>query len=286
MFVGVHGEYFERPDRQFFGFGPHSSGPPTRFGFTRGEAFAFAGIEPDNHLRLELGQGFRADWVGPTDHDDDHEHEPPDEDGFGPDEIPGYGQIRLAVVTLDLKLDSRLDAEAENNGVRLVGNLTYARDVSEPRRVFLTGELDAEGAVEVSKPDRVLAARLYAADTQPLGSEPVPFSHLPTLGWDKHRGYSWGRFRGESALMAQLQYRYPIAYYVDAQWTASVGNVFSEHFRDLQPSALTACFGFGLRTRRTGMRPLELTFAFGTTPFDRPFDVSNVRVFLGTVEGL
>ncbi len=79
---------------------------------------------------------------------------------------------------------------------------------------------------------------------------------------------------------------YPIAYYVDAQWTASVGNVFSRHLGDFRPSALTASFGFGLRTRRTGMTPLQITFAMGTTRFDEPFGLGNVRFFIGNTDGL
>lgn len=277
MFVGVRGEYSTRPDRAFYGLGSRSS-LPTKFSLTRSEGFLFAGFEPGPHLRLEVSQGFRGDLTGSGDR-------PSIESHFDTSRIPGFGEVRLAMVMIDLTLDSR-DFPEESEGVRLAFDGTFGRDVSVVERSFLSAEADAEGALEISRPDRVLAARIYAMDTQPLGKEEVPFMQLATLGWDRHHGFVLGRFRGESALMAQLQYRYPIAYFIDAQWTASVGNVFSQHFGDFDPAALTASFGVGLRTRRSGMPPMQLTFAVGTTRFDEPFRLDAVRVYFGKPLGL
>lgn len=278
FYAGVRGEYNTRPDRPYYGLGPYSSDHPSRFALTRSEGFLFTGYEPNGHLRLELTEGFSEDETAPGTY-------PSIDKVFDVTHIPGFGEIRLAMALLDVRADSR-ETEAENDGLRVNGNATYARDVNAPERSFLSGEIDAEGAVEISHPDRVLAARVYAMDTTPLGKEDVPFTRLATLGWDKHYGFVGGRFRGPSALLAQLQYRYPIAYFVDAQWTASVGNVFSAHFGDFRPSALTASFGVGLRTRRTGMTPLQITFALGTTRFDEPFALGNVRFYIGNTDGL
>ncbi len=278
LFAGARGEYSTRPDRPYYGLGPCSADHPSRFEQTRSEGFVFTGFEPGPHLRLELTEGFRAEHTGPGTY-------PSIDDVFDTALIPGFGDLRLAMAMLDVTADSR-DGPAENDGLRVTGNVTYARDVDAGDRTFVTGEIDAEGALEIANPDRVLAARVYAMDTQPLGKQEVPFTHLATLGWDRHHGFVGGRFRGESALFGQLQYRYPIAYYVDAQWTASVGNVFSRHLGDFRPSALTASFGFGLRTRRTGMTPLQITFAMGTTRFDEPFGLGNVRFFIGNTDGL
>lgn len=277
LYAGVRGEYLARSDRAFFGLGSRSE-IQTRFSETRSEGFAFAGFAPNDHLRVELTQGFRDDLTGPGD-------APSIESHFDTRKIPGFGHVRLAMAMLDLTLDSRPFPE-ENTGVRLVADATYGRDVEVATRSFLSGELDLEGAVEVSCPDRVLAARVYAMDTQPLGREGVPFAQLATLGWDKHYGFVLGRFRGESALLGQLQYRYPVNYFVDAQWTVSVGNAFSAHFGDLQPSALTGSFGVGVRTRRTGSLPMQLTFAMGTTRFDEPLGFGSLRVYFGTAMGL
>lgn len=276
--IGARGEASTRPDRAFYGFGPRSSDFKTSFSLTRYEGFAFARFEPDNHVRVEVSEGYRSERTAAG-------SAPSIETRFSPADIPGFGGLDLAMAMLDLKLDTRR-AREENDGLFFLGNVTYGRDIHDAERSFVSAEVDVEGALEISYPDRVLAARVYAMDTFALGREPVPFMYQATLGWDNHYGFTWGRFRGESALMAQLQYRYPIAYYVDAQWTVSAGNVFNQRFSDFTPGALTGSIGVGLRTRRTGSDALQLTFALGTSRFDERFEFNNVRVYFGTVEGL
>jgi len=278
-FVGIRGAFEKRWDRPFFGFGPYSRDFRTNFALARGDAFLFGGVEAGNHFRLQLAPGYRQERTSKGGN-------PSIEVIAFPEDIPAYGEeLHLAVAMLDLKLDSRTEAD-DNGGVRLLANGTYARDVLNRDRAFLTLEADLEAAVEVSYPDRVLAARLYAADTVPLGDDPIPFTHLPMLGGPNHHGFVWARFRDESAVMAEARYRYPIAYYMDAQLSASAGNVFARHFEDFDLGALTASLGAGLRTRRIGPAPIELTFAVGTSRFDERFAVESFRVYFSTTDGL
>jgi hypothetical protein len=133
----------------------------------------------------------------------------------------------------------------------------------------------------------VLATRVYVAETASLGGGAVPFLHLATLGWNNHQGFVLGRFRGEAAFLAEVRYRYPVAFFFDVQWIASVGNVFARDFSDFSAGALTGSFGVGLRTRRTGDDPLEVTVAIGTSRFDAPgFGIDSVRLYLSTTRGL
>ena len=277
-FAGARGDLSELPTRAFYGLGPGSPNVPTNFSMARYEGFLFQGLQIDNHFRVELQEGYRIDRTGPG-------RAPSIETIFDTGSIPGFGEVQLAMAMLDFRIDSRRVLE-ENGGVRLAGNVTYGHDVQNDERSFVVASLDLEGAVEVSHPDRVLAARVYATEAIALGNEPVPFTHLPMLGWQNHVGFIWGRFRGDSAVLAELQYRYPIGYFVDAQWTASAGNVLGERFAGLHPGAMTGSIGVGLRTRRAGFGPLELTIALGTTRFDQPFDFESVRVYFGTTEGL
>jgi len=278
VYAGARGEYESRWDRAFFGLGPRSRNFRRNFSQARGDGFVFAGLEHGNHLRVELAEGYRAERTGEGGF-------PTVTPLFSRDEMPGYGDLGLAMAMLDLKVDSRRSRE-QNSGVRLVANTTYARDPRASARSFVSTELDVEAAVEVSYPDRVLAARVYAMDTFALGAEPVPFTHMATLGGRDHTGFIAGRFRGESALLGELRYRYPIAYFVDAQWTASAANVFAERFADFTPGALTGSLGIGLRTRHTGHTAFELTLGLGTTRFEQPFAIDSVHVAFGTTEGL
>ena len=273
--LGVRGDFESRADRTFYGFGPRSlvsSG--VHFGLVKTNALTFASFEYRNHFRLEVAEGLRRIV---TDLDTSSRS------SRVPQILPQHAEFTLAVASIDLALDSRATHE-QINGVRLTGNVTYARDTGE--HSFASTEGDLEGAFEISRPDRVLVARVYAKDTHPIANRKIPFMNLATLGGENHYGFNWGRFRGESALMAEVRYRNPIAYDFDAQWTLSVGNVFSRHFQDFSPAALTGSLGFGLRTRRASFGPFELMFAVGTSTFDDRFKVENFRVYLGTAERL
>lgn len=277
--LGARGDLQRVPNRAFFGLGPLSPGDRTNFDQARYDGVVFQGLQLDNHLRVELSEGYRFERTGPG-------WGPSVETRFSPGSIPAYGDdLRLALVALDFQIDSRRFPE-ENGGARLVGNVTGAQDTAVAERRFLTASLDFEAAVEVSHPDRVLVARGLAVETVALGREPVPFTHQAMLGWKDHTGFIWGRFRGDTALLAEVQYRYPIAYFVDAQWTLSAGNVFGPRFEGLSVGAMTGTIGVGLRTRRAGFTPIEVTFALGTSRFDEPFSFDALRVYFGTTEGL
>jgi len=279
-YAGVRGGYLTRPDRAFYGIGPNAGSFRTNFNLARVDAFAFAGIEPNNHFRLEAAQGYQSDQTGPGD-------APSIESRIRLQAVPGFGtEIRLGMTTVELKVDSRRVLE-ENGGIRLLVNGAYARDTLSWDRAFVTAGMDVEAALEVIHPDRVLTARLKAAEAFALGDEPVPMTQLPTLGGDDHYAFAQGRFRGQSIAMAELSYRYPIAYYVDAQWTASVGNAFGERFQGFDLGAMTGSFGVGIRTRRTGTPTLEMAVGVGTTRFDAAtVGVENVRLYFGTTDGL
>ncbi len=279
--VGVKGGGSYHQDRRFYGFGYKSSiNDLSYFAETRYEAFAFQDFDYRKHVHVEASEGFRSDLSGPG-------FFPSSGGVFPPQSMPAYGaQMDLAMAMLDVKLDTRRQPLEPSGGARLFGNVTYAHDVSNPERTFVTATLDGQIAAEVMKPDRILSLRAYAVDTWALGSEPVPFTYDAMLGFDHHLGFIWGRFRDASALMAELRYHYPIAYYFDMEWVASVGNVFMQNFADFKPERLTSSLSVGLLTRRTGLLPIELLVGFGTTRFDEAFNINSVRVYLSTTENL
>ena len=284
LHLGARGGMFTRSDRLFFGFGPNSGSEGVNFKQTRFEGFAFANIDVQNHFYLEVAEGFRVDQTSPIGSQ------------FTPQ--PGYGENDLAMAQADVRLDSRHSSahttpngpphliHDQNTGARLVGNVTYGRDVRDSEQTFVSATADVEVAVDVSPPDRVLSLRGYLMDAVPLGSEPVPFLEQAMLGWRNHYGFVWGRFRDEAAVMLELRYRYPVAYFVDMHLIASVGNVFARDFSDFNVKKLTSSFGIGLRTRETGMTPIELVVALGSTRFDEQFGIQSGRVYLSVTEGL
>ena len=277
-YFGARGDYVTRNDRAFFGLGPYTGTTETHFRETRYEADTFVGLAHRNHVDVELSQGFRGERSGPGD-------APSIETHFAPSTVPGFGEpIDLSVTRARVVVDSRASREV-GGGARLDAQASYARDVERGTRSFVSTTVDARVAAEVSKPDRVLSLRGYLVDNVPLGSDPVPFTDQAMLGYDNHLGFIWGRFRGESAVMAEVQYRYPVAYFIDALWTVSSGNVFSHDFSNFDVGAFTTSFAFGFRTRGIGFSPFEVTLALGTTRFDQAFAIDSVRVYAGVWEG-
>ena len=99
------------------------------------------------------------------------------------------------------------------------------------------GEL--AGFVDVSGRENVIGARVAARFQENLGGAPVPFTERLALGGSETmRGFAAGRLRGDSTFVAELQYRYTVSAYLDAELFSSVGNAFDGHLRDLEPGAL------------------------------------------------
>jgi hypothetical protein len=272
-------QHVGRHNRPFYGLGPDSPDEQTNYTDTQWDVGAYGAVDVGKHARVEVSETFRKETLGPS------SVEPSIETVFDTATLPGFENVHLATLGVGLRVDSR-KTEDEPSGVRLLANLEHARDVVEPDLSFLEGTVDAQAALEVSRPGRVVSVRFYGADTLPSGTAPVPLTDLPMLGGTNHLGFYWGRFRGESAVMAELRYRYPIAYDGDAQIVLSAGNVFARDLHDFDVAKLTASFAVGLRTRRAGLLPLQVLLGFGTTRFDQPFAVDSVRLFIGTDLGL
>jgi hypothetical protein len=128
---------------------------------------------------------------------------------------------------------------------------------------------------------------VYAADTQPLGSEAVPFTHQIILGGPAHhQGYLYGRFVGESAVLGTVAWRWPIWDQMDIFLQGSVGNVFGRHFQGFDPRLFTASLGLGMRTRVDNAASFQFIVAAGTRRFDEPFAIEGVRFFASVNPGL
>jgi len=276
--VGIR-QHAGRRNQAFYGLGPDSPNVQTNFALTQWDAGVYGAVDAGKHVRVELSEAFRRELLGPG------LVSPSIESVFETQALPGYEDANLATIALSLRVDTRSTSD-QPSGVRIVASGRHARDVLVPDRSFLAGQVDAQAAVEVSRPGRVISLRFYGADTLPTGSEPVPFAELAQLGGLNHLGFYWGRFRGEAAVMAELRYRYPIAYDGDAQLVLSAGNAFARDFHDFDVGRLTASFAVGLRTRKAGVLPIDLLVGLGTTRFDQSFAVDSVRLFVGTDLGL
>jgi hypothetical protein len=280
--VGVRGGYYDRLDQPFYGLGPLTTAQDLmRYHFQRAHVFALLDWIPTEHLQLETQAGYNHDATGP---------------GAAPSIAPaveenaalapGFGTLDVLNTRARVTVDSR-SAYREATGLRLVLDGMAGFNALNTSQSFVVGSAELQGSLEVMHPGRVLVASVYVADSATLGGAPVPFTYLPALGGAQHVGFTPGRFVGQSAVLAELRYRYPVWAVVDAVWSTSVGNVFGQDFRGFDFADMTASFalGFSIHLERL-LSPVEVLLALGTTRFDGPFAIEGFRVYFGINRGL
>jgi hypothetical protein len=291
--LAVSGSYVRRPDGIFYGIGSDSRNEDKSLFFYRRMDVAAAlegrpsglnrvGIDVTLRRARFEGSGTSATTPditsrlgGPG--------QPPLPPGFG----AGYA---LIVPRLHVVLDNRRppDEDYRGSGLRLEADGAYAVDPGETATSFFSWGAEAAALWDFSGYNHVLGARVNVRFIEKLGSNPVPFTELASLGGPElMRGFLAGRFLGASTVEATLNYRYPIWSFADSEIFASVGNAFGEHLDGFAPRKLFASWGLSLRSSLSRDSSLGLTVAFGSNRFDedrfRPAD--SFRLFLGVNEG-
>ena len=117
----------------------------------------------------------------------------------------------------------------------------------------------------------------------PAAEEPLRLSLLG--GFEAMRGWFVGRFRGESAAVFTLNYRYPIWYGLDGDIYLEAGNAFGPRFEGFDPARLFGSAGLGFRTAGNRDLSFDVILAVGTSRFDEPFQLNSFRLALGLNRG-
>jgi hypothetical protein len=206
--------------------------------------------------------------------------------------LPGFGEhYNLLSARAQIRLDSRnpLRNRTHGSGVRLMAFGSYSRDPGDEDLHFANWGGELATFWDVTGENHVLALRAYLEAQETLGSRPVPIHHRVTLGGNERlRGFVKGRYRGDSAFVLSLQYRYPIWWLVDASLFVSVGNVFSGRFTDFAYERLVASWGLGVRTNNSRNVSFDLLIAFGSNligQWPQGFELQHVRLVVGINHG-
>jgi outer membrane protein assembly factor BamA len=156
-----------------------------------------------------------------------------------------------------------------------------------PGRAWLRYGATAEGFVDLTGTQRVLSLAVAALLTDTIqGREDVPFTEQVTLGGPTlMRGFLPGRLIGRSAVVATLQYRWPIWIWMDGALQFAVGNVFGERMRDFDPSLLRLSSTIGFTTSNSPENQLEVLAGFGTETFAAGAPINSFRVAFGGTHG-
>jgi hypothetical protein len=160
--------------------------------------------------------------------------------------IPGFDE---GIETLELRGGAGFD------GKRLRGEV-FIGGVPHGARYWHWGA-ELTGVLDLWAPERRLVLR---AGVEGVNGDEVPFTDLPSLGGPQRlRGYPLDRFRGNTALLGTMEYRYPVhqwvtgALYVDAgkvtgnRWRAGGGLGVIAHSGDRLYFTLDIAYGQGVQ---------------------------------------
>ncbi len=140
----------------------------------------------------------------------------------------------------------------------------------------------ATAFVDLNQHGRVLSIKIGALFSDPLGTQPVPFTELISLGGLKWMpGYFPNRLVDRSAAVATLAYAWPIAPKLNATMQASVGNVFGEHLDDFSLNLLRISGALGMTTTLTGEAPVRFLIGFGSETIEHGMQIDSFCLSFG-----
>jgi hypothetical protein len=174
----------------------------------------------------------------------------PDDACVDPALLPGFqGGLRVvhagAGVVWDLRPRTR-----DGSGTGLTLDATLGRGIGDDpsRHVLFSGE----SVIALGGADRMFILRGRAALVHALGAAPIPFEELASpSGATGMRGFSDGRFRGESGIVGTAEYRWYVSHTVDASLFSDLGTVAGPGFAGLGTARWFPDFGVGLRLYHT-----------------------------------
>jgi len=213
--------------------------------------------------------------------------EPPIEDEFDVDAIPGFDGYTLAAGSFGIALDSRQPRPAGGSGARLELKARVGTDL-DGNQGFVFARYGAELALflDLDGHNRVLGIAPGVEIADAVDGE-VPFTELAVLGGNETmRGFAKGRFRGESAFVVPIQYTWPIAVSTDGLLFWEMGGVFGPEFDGFGFDRLHASFGLGARARFQRDSALDLLVGWGTNRFDEgTLEIEEFRFTLAATRG-
>lgn len=289
MRIGWGFEAWDRPDWLFYGLGPDSD---------EDAAARYARLDLSGALRLEIplpGSSHFGAYaaVRAADFSDSRCCDDPSitariENGTyasPPGFRSGYTLLRHG---FELALDSRLPRPYPGTGVRAVvraeQNLRLAGDVADE---WLRYGGTLGGFIDLTGRNRVIGLSVTTLLSENLDDEAaIPFTEQVVLGGNAPlRGFLEGRLVDQSALVAKLEYTWPVWIMLDGALSAEAGNVFGEHLDGLEGDRMRLSFGLGVRAHGRRDQPFEALLGFGTSQLRDGARPESLRLVFGTTNG-
>jgi hypothetical protein len=279
-----------RPDHPFYGLGPRTlESAQSRYGEDQLDGSITATFPLWRASKIETGMGVRyATFYDGHYGSDPGVIEEAKSGSFGlpPGFTSGYAAQfdRIAA-----SLDSRRPFPHDGSGFRLEADAEQGSGFGPaPVGGWIRYGAAAGGFLDLDGHRRVASLSAQTMFADPLGSSPIPFTELVTLGGDKAPmpGFFPGRMIDRSAAVASFRYRWPIGPWLDGSLQAAVGNVFGEHLEgfDARLTRLSAALGF--ESDGSPDSNFQFLVGFGTETFDHGGQIDSFRLAFGTSRGL
>ena len=205
-------------------------------------------------------------------------------DGFARGYTAEYNDVLIA-------LDSRRPYPAEGSGVRLEAQAEQGSDLRRSPGVgWLHTAAGAGGFWDVNGNRRVVSLSVLTMFSDPLGTRPVPFTELATVGGDVPSpggfpapmpGFFPGRLVDRSAAVATLRYKWPIGPWIAGSLQGAVGNVFGDHLEGFDTRLLRFSGAFGIESDSSPDSSFEFVVGLGTETFEHGAQVDSFRLAVG-----
>ena len=212
--------YRDRNEATYYGIGSDTSEDGGEYAYDQLTTGINLYYEVLPHLKVSLPLQFLTAKT----YSADGGERPPVQDIFLPDELPGFDQRTNYFVTgLGISHDTRSDMMYPLKGGYRSFRFTRFQDVTSGSFSFNQYEIDIRQYIPLWAPRYVLMLRNDWVFQQSTGGGTIPFNLLADLDhYSPLRGFPVGRFRDESSVIFNMEYRFPVWSY-SSIWTEKEG---------------------------------------------------------------
>ena len=142
------------------------------------------------------------------------------------------------------------------------------------------------GYYDLTGQQRSVSATVVFDFVDPIGSGQVPLTDLVSLGGDRPlRGFLANQFVDRSGTALRLEYRWPVAVWLDGSLLYEAGSVFGRGLSGFDFDKFRNSYGFGLAAVGVQDHPFQALVAVGTKSWEDGGGYDSFRFVFGTTAG-
>lgn len=259
-FVEVYARRKDFPQEDFFGLGPDSS-KDDRSDYALRDTYAR--VTPGYRIGRKIGMGVNVGYLDPSTGPGTDPLFPDSTDVFAAGTVPGLNEPLPSFAVFEPYIEiTTIDRQYnEMSGGKYRFSFSRYNDRDLDQFSFGRWDVDLRQYIAFFEGSRTIALRAYASSAEADDGNQVPFFLQPTLGGAQTlRGFRTFRFRDESALLLQAEYRWRINELIAGALFYDTGAV-AHRLGDL--GKLERDYGIGMRVGGRNGVSFRADLAFG-----------------------